>query len=574
MEEKMLAHKQIILVLAIVSLAALALFGCAAPAAPAAPTTAAAAPTTASTVPTTASAAPTTASTEPTQSSQAGKILRVGMAAAPQTLNPFVTDAAATHEAVVYSMCKLGQFAPDSTIVPYLADWDLSDDGTTYTFHINPDAKWHDGQPVTAKDVEYTYTLASNKDSGVVYFDRISAIKGAEEYHDGTADHVEGLKVVDDKTIEITLKAPNATWLALSQSAMFILPEHILGAIETKDTMNAPYWQKPVGCGPYEMVEYAPNQYIRFQAFKDYFLGAPKIDELALVMGPVETMGARFKSGEVDVVRLQAEEVESFKAQDTANLYTSDSYVYVVDLNHKRPFLQDATFRKALMYALDREAMNQAIFFGTGKVAPNMFVTPWTLSPDLTTYTYDPAKAKELLQQANYDGSQDFGIMSSAGGLEEKLALIIQQNLADVGVKTHVEFVESNQIEKEMAGEYDMAIQGYGTMSLLPDAAAGYLGTDSEPPNGSNWSFYQDQTLTDLFEQAAVETDQEARVQLFHQITERTSDQAPMLYLLISPDTIAVSKRVNIPEVVIIPRNRPGDFTWLTSNINTWDINP
>jgi peptide/nickel transport system substrate-binding protein len=517
----------------------------------------------------TADAAPALTSMAHAQSTS---VMRIGMPGEPQTLNPFMTDLSYTAESFVYTACKLGQFAPDSTIVPFLATWDLSADGTTYTFHLNANAKWHDGQPVTAKDVVFTYELVANPDSGAIYFDRIKAIKGAQAFHDHQADHVAGLTAVDDHTVQVQLESANATWLPLSQSAMFIVPEHLLGSYSAKDAMTAPYWQHPVGCGPYTWDTYVPNQYIRLHAFSDYFMGTAQINELDLVFGPPETMTGRLQTGEVDLVSLQPQEVDGITQQGNANIFHSDSYVDNVDVNTKRPFLGDVNFRKGLLTAIDRESINNSVFFGTGAVAPNVFVTPWTLSPNITTYPYDPAAARQLIAKAGYDGSYDYGIMETPGTNAEKEALIIQQNLADVGVKSHLVPVQADFIDRMSAGDYDMGLVGYGTMSLLPDAAVGYIGADSLPPNGSNWSFLQDRTLTDLFSKAAAEADPAARTQIFYQITERTTDELPKLPLIVTPYDVAVSKRINIPNPVIVPRNRPGEFTWLTSNINTWTI--
>ena len=137
-------------------------------------------------------------------------------------------------------------------------------------------------------------------------------------------------------------------------------------------------------------------------------------------------MGTRFQTGEVDLVRLQPQEVDSITQQGSANIFHSDSYVDNVDINTRRPFLGNATFRKALLTAIDRDSINNTVFFGTASVAPNLFVTPWTLSPNITTYPFNPDQARQLLTQAGYDGSADFGIMEQAGTNSEKEALLIQ----------------------------------------------------------------------------------------------------------------------------------------------------
>ena len=502
------------------------------------------------------------------------KILRMGMIASPKTLNPFLSDYSYDHEAVVYAHCKLGQFAPDLTVVPYLADWDLSEDGTTYTFHINKDARWHDGEPVTAKDVVFTYKLIADPDSGAIYFDRVKDIKGMQAFHDGEANDVEGLKVIDDKTVQMTLEAPSASFLALSQSSMFILPEHILGSIDVKDVMDAPYWRNPVGCGPYKWGEYVTDQYIRYEKFPDFFLGEPKIDEIYIRMGSWETLEAAFEASDLDFVAVEPTEIQRFEGMDFATLHRGESYVDSLVINTQRPFLGDIKFRKAMMYGIDRESLINSAFFGYAQIAPNAFVTPWTLSPNITEYTYDPEKARELLEEVGWDGSIDFKFnVPTDLPHYDRMTLIIQQNLADLGIETHIEKAEGATIIEAMSkGDYDMEIMGYGTMSLLPQAAVNYFGADSLPPDGANWSWYEDQELTDLFAKAGREMDEDARTQIFYQITERMTDRVPMLPLAVEEVVVAINNRVHIPNVVYVPRNRPGDMTWITWNIYEWDV--
>ena len=514
-----------------------------------------------------------TATPEPTLAEK--KVLRIGMPATVKNLNFYLSDWIYNQEAVVYTNCKIGQFAPDGTIVPYAATWDVSSDGTIYTFYIKEKAKWHDGEPITAKDVAFTLKMVANPDSGSIYFDKIKPIKGAQAYHDREAEGIEGLKIVDDKTLEVTLESVSPAFLAIMQSFMMIVPEHILGSVDMKEMADAPFWRNPVGCGPYKWVEFVADQYIHLEKFPDFVLGEPKIDEVYLVMGTFEGLGAAFETGNVDFVEVQPTEIERFKQMSFATIVQGDSYVNNLNVNTKRPFLEDVKFRKALMYGIDREQMTDVALLGYGRIAPNCFVTPWTLSPNITEYSYDPEKAKELLEEAGWDGSVDFEILSHTGSpAVERLDLVLQQNLADLGIKSHLTKAEFGaNYEKMNKAEFDMSIVGYGTMSMLPYTAVNYIGADSVPPNGTNLSWYEDQELTDLLYKVNTEADEEVRNELFYKITELTTDRLPMLPLVVQQDLVAINTdRVEIPNLVLIPRNRPGQYTWITWNIYEWDI--
>jgi peptide/nickel transport system substrate-binding protein len=456
-----------------------------------------------------------------------------------------------------------------------LATWDVSEDGTTYTFHINEDAKWHDGEPVTAKDVVFTYKLVADGEAGAIYFDRIKALKGAQAFHDGEVEDIEGLKIIDDKTVEMTLEAPTPGFLLTSQSAMFIMPEHLLGHYDSTEVMDAPFWRNPVGCGPYKWGEYVTDEYVRYEKFPDFFLGEPKIDEIYYRIGNWETLQAAFEVGELDFVQVEWTDVERFEEMDFATLFRGPQYVDNVDLNTQHAWLDNPKFRQALMYALDREQMVEAAFLGGASIADNTFVTPWALSPNNTKYSYDPEKAKQLLEEIGWDESTTFKFLLVSGLPHyEKMALIMQQNWADVGIDIDIEKMEGAAvIETMIEGDYDMGTIGYGTMSLIPYTVVNYLGANSLPPDGANWGFYVDEEMTEMLEEVAHEADEDRRIELFYQVTERMTDRLPKLPLVVEEFIVAINTdRIHIPNPVIVPRNRPGEQTWLTWNIYEWEV--
>ncbi|MBN1317649.1 MAG: ABC transporter substrate-binding protein [Anaerolineales bacterium] len=501
------------------------------------------------------------------------KVLYLSSNEYPSSLNPFLGDSASEQEAIYYVHCRLGQFGPDGTIMPFVADWDQSEDGLTYVFHIDKDAKWHDGEPVTAQDIVFTYKLVAHPQSGAVYFSRMETLKGALAFHNGEADDIEGLTIVDDKTVKITLENPSPAFLALTQGAIFLLPEHILGSIAIEDVWDASYWRNPIGCGPYKWVEYVPEQYIHYEKFADYFLGEPKIDEIYMRLGTEEANAIAFEKGDIDIVQLAGTDLERFSEMDYT-LHEGQGTVESLVVNTSHPWFDNLKFRKALMYAMDRQAFADAAWFGHSEVAVNPSMTPWTISPNITQYPYDPNMAIELLNEIGWDGSVEFDLLNSPGvAYRDRMSLIMQQNLADVGITMNIVTLEGAAIgELRDSGDFDMTIVGYGSMSQNPWVQFDNFTSTNIPPNGINWSWYVDPVLDELYAQAAVEMDPEKIIQIFNQITERTTDQLPMLPLIIDPLVIAQSDRVDIPNLAYVLRNRPGKNTWLTWNIYEWDI--
>ncbi|MFO8059148.1 MAG: ABC transporter substrate-binding protein [Bacillota bacterium] len=505
------------------------------------------------------------------------KTLYIGQSAPPKNLNTFLSDYTYDAEAVYHVYARLAQFRPDGEVDPYLADWTISDDGLVYTFNIHPDAVWHDGEPVTARDVAYTFELAANPNSGSVWFSRIDKVEGVQEYHEGQADSISGIEIIDDKTLQVTLEEIEAAFVAQLTLFMNIVPEHILGSVPWEDLPNHRFWQEPIGAGPYRLVQYRSDQFIHLEKFPDFFLGEPNIDEIYIRLGNWQALQAAFEAGDIDVVRVESSELPNFEAMDGVKLFRAESTVSNLMVNNRSPFLGDVRVRKAIMHAMDRETMAEGAYMGMARVVHNAFDTPWTLSPNITTYSYDPDRAMQLLEEAGWDGSVTYKIVLATGNPErERAVLILQQNLQDVGIETEIVKMEGGTALDEIdAGNYDLAIVGFGTMSLLPDTAIIYMGADAMPPNGFNSCFYEDWELTDLLKEVAMTTDPDARTDLYHQITEIATDRLPYLPVVVQQDVVAINTdRVQLPGgFEPVPRNRPGgDTNFVTWDIINWDI--
>ncbi len=203
-----------------------------------------------------------------------GQIFRVGIWSGPQSFNPYITtdDYSATLFENVYG--QLIRLDSEGAPVPYLAEsFDVSEDGSEYTIHLREDAVWHDGTPVTSQDVEMTYRLHGHPDVASIIAGNFKSIKGMEAYMAGEADSVEGLQIVDDKTIKFVLEEPNAPFV--NNLNYFVLPAHILGDVPPAELETHPYFDNPtVGAGMYKFVGYEPDQYMEFEAFEDFYLGA------------------------------------------------------------------------------------------------------------------------------------------------------------------------------------------------------------------------------------------------------------------------------------------------------------
>ena len=192
---------------------------------------------------------------------------------------------------------------------PDLADsWEVSPDGLTWTFHLHPGVKWHDGQPFTANDVAFTvsrslqHTLRNTQNAWAA----VVGVKGTDP--NGIAS---GVKVIDDNTISLTLNAPNADFVSdLTDLPAFIVPQHILKDTDPKAVETIEFsTTKPIGTGPYKFIKYETDQYSQFEANPDYFQGPPKIKNIFVKRLLGDQAIAQLESGDLDLsIRLNPAE--------------------------------------------------------------------------------------------------------------------------------------------------------------------------------------------------------------------------------------------------------------------------
>lgn len=294
---------------------------------------------------------------------------------------------------------------PDASLnyEPDLAEsWDISDDGTVYTFHLRKDVKWHDGEPFTADDVVFTLTSLAHPDYVGGNEGRVMDIVGAAEVQAGTATEISGLKKVDDYTVEITLKAPNAAFMANMYTA--ILPEHILSSESPADWANDSFNRAPIGTGKYKFVEWKAGQYIRLERNEDYFGEKPSIQEVTVLFGDETTLTAALLNGEIDVMySVPTAEVQNVEAAPNVNIFTyAQMSVYYIGFNLLNDVVSDIRVRQALAHGIDKQKIVDTVF-GDGMAYPCEDIFPtihWSHSDDVTVYEYNPDLSKSLLEEA------------------------------------------------------------------------------------------------------------------------------------------------------------------------------
>jgi peptide/nickel transport system substrate-binding protein len=328
------------------------------------------------------------------------RIVRIGWTQDPENLNPFVGVQGTDYEIWHLNYDFLVGFdAASLKPTPELATkWSVSADGKTWTFDIRQGVKWQDGVPLTAKDVAFTfdYIVDNNLTNLSIYTDGIV--------------HATALS---DTQVTIECKAPKSNML---QMVVPIIPEHIWSKVPGK-LASSSYINKPpiIGSGPFQVIDYKSGQYVKLQANKNYWGGAPKIDQLIFQMytNPMN-MTSELKNGTIDgAVDVPAAQFAGLKGQPGITTSEGTSWrftelgfnCYANPNSMGNPVLLDTKFRQALEWAVDRQKIVDVAMNGYAKVGSTLLVPysqyAWT-PPASDQFTYDPAKAAALLDAAGY----------------------------------------------------------------------------------------------------------------------------------------------------------------------------
>ncbi|HIC90030.1 MAG TPA: ABC transporter substrate-binding protein, partial [Anaerolineae bacterium] len=310
-------------------------------------------------------------------------------------------------------LTKLG---PDMTVRPDLAEsWDISEDGKVYTFHLRPNAKFHNGRPVVADDVVYSFNRTIEQK--MTFASKLEPI--------------ESIEAVDDHTVRITTKSPWAPFLE-DIAVLAIVPK------EAADTLA----KEPVGSGPFRFVEWVPNDHITLEKNPDYDVpGVPRLDKLVIKILPDYSVAlTNLEAGEVHAVyEVPAADAARFKGREDVAFHTpaasNSLFLFELAVNRYEP-LKDVRVRRALAMCLDKETIRQNVYFGEGDIQWSPLPkSSWAyIEPE--GVPYDPEGAKALLAEAGYPDGFELNVETISGlAVMENVATIWQDGLSKAGIK-------------------------------------------------------------------------------------------------------------------------------------------
>ena len=480
------------------------------------------------------------------------KIVNVGVTDSLGGINPFVIDQTEINKyAVGLMFLPLVELDKDLNFQNMLADSITTEDNLNFIVHIDDAATWSDGTPVTAEDVEYTVRrLASpavNNTTLMLYaFEGV----GDDGFVEEGAESVEGIKVIDEKTVQFTSKYPMALTTFENTYARYLhtMPKSVLENLTEQELTTAEWFNRPdVISGPFFLTEYDNDHYISYEANKDYWRGAPKIDRLNIRIVDASQIYAGLQSGEIDITHhtMTAVPQEDF---DSIEALENVKTVYGAPITNQSAFIQtanipDVRVRQALLYAIDRQQLVDQLLKGHGEVVDGFLssASPF-FDESITPVSYDPEKAKALLEEAGWDGSQTLRFYVNSGdNTFVNGAQVLVAQWAAVGIKVEVQTVDlATLMTVAGSADYDiMAVQyTYAPVDPYPDVDWILSGEGS-------WTGYHSEEISQALAGTQQTSDVAEITRLYSVVDKKVQEDVPMFSVYIISAQGAVSNRLS-----------------------------
>ncbi|EPX87100.1 ABC transporter substrate-binding protein [Salipiger mucosus] len=471
-------------------------------------------------------------------------VLFVGQIAEPKALDPAAVTAVNDFRILMNVYDGLVRYKDGTLEVePALATgWEISEDGTEYTFTLREGVSFHDGTPFNAEAVVFNFERMLNED---------------HPFHDTGPfplafffSSVDTVEAVDELTVKFTLSEPYAPFLS-----NLAYPTGLIVSPAAVEEYGAEFGRNPVGTGPFTFAEWRSNEAVVVEGNADYWDGAPELE--AVVFRPItdaNTRTAEMLAGGIDLmVEVPPVSLSEFEGEDFTVHEQAGPHVWFLILNAKEGPFADKLVRQVANYAVNKKALVEDVLEGTAEVAagPTPPAFSWAYNDTLEPYPYDPEKARELLAEAGAEGAElTFYVTEGGSGMLDPVAMgtAIQADLEAVGFDVAIETYEWNtflgEVNPGLEGKADMAEMAWMTNDpdTLPYLA---LRTDAFPSEGGfNSGYYSNPEVDELLEEARVATDQERRAELYKEMQTIVQEDAPWVFVANWKQNAVTNERV------------------------------
>ncbi|MDX8364540.1 peptide-binding protein [Cytobacillus sp. IB215665] len=416
-------------------------------------------------------------------------------------------------------------------------DIQSSEDGLTVTVTLRDDVRFHDGEPLTADDLVFTYSIPIS--------DEYIGPRG------GDFESIESITKIDDYTVEFKLNEVNVGFIPTTLNYQ-VLPEHILKDVPIAELGSHEFNTKnPIGSGPFIFDEWRDGEYVKVVRNDDYFLGAPYLEEIIYKIVPDQNaLLAQLQAGDVDYYPSVPEsEIDTVRGwADSAGVVIEEGlglqYNFIA-YNQQNEMFQDKRVRQALTHAVDREGIIAAVLNGGGQIAhvPESPLS-WAYSDDVPVFEYDPEKAKQLLAEAGWEDTDGDGFLDKDGKkfafevktnqgnkIREDITVILKQQLEEIGIEVTPNIMEFSAFVTSITApnwDYDALILGW-LLNTFPDLNEIYHSSQRE--QGMNFVWYSNPELDILLEEAKSLTDRDEYKDAYADIYKIVAEDQPYTFL-------------------------------------------
>jgi peptide/nickel transport system substrate-binding protein len=416
---------------------------------------------------------------------------------------------------------------------PWLAErWEIPDP-LTYIFHLRPGVRFHDGRPLTARDVKWTLdSMTSGK------------VRSAKA---STYQYVQRIDTPDDRTVVIHLSQPFATLLwNLSDGAFGVVP---YGSDES-------FNRAPIGTGPFKFVSLEQDKEVIIARNDDYWHGAPSLERVRFTVVPETTTRAlelRKGSADVAINALTADMVVAERRDPRLRIEVAPGTIYTyIALNLRDPILKDVRVRQALAYAIDRGPLIHYLWRDLAEPARSILPPQhWAFDPNAAAYNYDPARAGQLLDAAGYRAARDgirfhLALKTTTEESNRLLSVVLQQQLRAVGIALDIRSYEFATFYSDVVkGQFQLftGLRWIGG-NQDPDIFEAVFHSASFPPHRFNRGFYSNPRVDALINQGRSELDQAKRKRIYGEVQEILNRDLPYIHLWYFDNVLVHSTRV------------------------------
>ena len=491
--------------------------------------------------------APSAAEESSAAPSQGGSFRRLW--SDPPTLDPHLTGDTTSAGIVVEVFSGLVALSTDLQLIPDIAErWDVDDTGTIYTFRLRENVKFHNGNPVTADDFKWSIERASKPNTASAVVDTyLNDIIGFNDYFEERADEITGIRVIDDLTLQITIDAPKAYFLAkMTYPTAYVLDRTVVEA------GGRSWWiDNPVGTGPFKLTEYRIGERIILERNEDFYRDPPAIDRVVMNLAGGQAM-AMYENDEIDITGVGLFDLDRvLDPQEPLNkelviAQPGFSVAYIGFNTDEAPF-DDAKFRRALNYSIDKGLIATEVL--SELVKPAYGILPPSFpgyNPDLKGLEYDPEMAKQLLSESKYADPESrprivITVPGTGGVIGLDLEVIIAMWENTLGVEVEIEQVEWATYLDELDAKALQAYAGLGWQADYPDPQD-FLDILFHSESSINHGNFSNDAVDKLLEEARTESDIAQRIALYHDAEQLIVEAAAWVPLWFDGEQYALIK--------------------------------